>query len=536
MFYQPNINYEPTEVLCYLRKSRSDDPLMSTSEVLAKHEEILDDWCQKNLGAPVPEKNKYREVVSGESLADRPEIQLVLKRMESPAIKAVLCVEPQRLTRGDLEDVGRIMKLFKYTNTLVITPQRVYDLHDDYDWDAFERELKRGNDYLAYTKKILARGRLLSVSQGHFIGSTPPYGYDKVWVTEGKNKYPTLAINPEQANVVQIMFDLYVRQDFGYIKIARALDDYGFAAPKGAHWSPAAIKDMLTNIHYIGKIKWNWRKTIPVVEDGEIVKTRPKSNDYEVFDGKHEAIISEELFQAAQKKMGRNSRGRIGLVPKNALAGILQCRCGRVMLYQSFNKNGKERSAPRLYCPNQSHCNTGSCTYDEMIDLVCDILKQNLEDFEIELDNNNDEVLKVHQKIIKNLEDKLADVEAREISLWESQAHPDPAQRMPEYIFKKLKNKLLEEKSETMSALENAKETMPKPREYEEKISRFHNALEALKDPEVDVAAKNALLKLCIDKIIYHRERPVRGSNTVSIASKKYWDTRPIKLEVKLWA
>lgn len=536
MFYQPTLDFASSDILCYLRKSRSDDPLMSTSEVLARHEEILDDWCQKNLGALVPEGNKYREVVSGESLTDRPEIQLVLKRMESPAIKALLCVEPQRLTRGDLEDVGRIMKLFKYTNTLVITPQRVYDLHDDYDWDAFERELKRGNDYLAYTKKILARGRLLSVSQGHFIGSIPPYGYDKVWVVDNKNKYPSLAINQEQANAVQIMFDLYVHQDLGYARIAHALEDYGFPAPKGTRWSPAAIKDMLNNVHYIGKIKWNWRKTVPVVEDGEIVKTRPKSTDYEIFEGKHEAIISKELFQAAQEKMGRNSRNRIGLVPRNALAGVLYCRCGRAMLYQAYkSKAGARCSIPRLYCPNQSRCNTGSCTYDEMIDLVCGILKQNLEDFEIESNNNNDDALKVHQKIIKNLEDKLLDAESREISLWESQAHPDPAQRMPEYIFKKLKDKILQEKEEIASALESAKETMPKPREYEEKISRFHGALEALKDPEVDVAAKNMLLKLCIDKIIYQRERPVRGSKDAS-QKKKYWEAHSIKLEVKLRA
>ena len=200
--------FSPDEFLVYLRKSRSDDPLLSVEEVLAKHEAILDEWCEKNLGGKVPEENKYREVVSGETIADRPEVQIVLKRMESPKIKGVIIVEVQRLSRGDLEDAGRIIKLFRFTNTLAVTPPKTYDLRDEYDRDAFERELKRGNEFLEYQKKIMNRGRLLSVSQGNYIGSRPPYGYDKVWVMEGKRKCPTLAINEEEANVVRMIFDM----------------------------------------------------------------------------------------------------------------------------------------------------------------------------------------------------------------------------------------------------------------------------------------------------------------------------------------
>ena len=132
---------KPDEIIDYLRKSRSDDPLLTVEEVLEKHEQMLDEWSMKNIGEVTPEKNKYREVVSGETLKERPEINIVLRRIESPKIKALKIVEPQRLTRGDLEDIGRVMKLLKHTNTLVITLQRTYDLRDDYDWDAFEREL-----------------------------------------------------------------------------------------------------------------------------------------------------------------------------------------------------------------------------------------------------------------------------------------------------------------------------------------------------------------------------------------------------------
>ena len=230
MFNIPQINFTLEEVLEYLRKSQSDDPTLTVEEVLENHEKILDDWTERHLGGKIPERNKFREVVSGETMKERPGILQILRMIESPNIKAVLVVEPQRLTRGDGEEIGRLMKLFKYSNTLIATPYRTYDLRDDYDWEAFERELRKGNDYLEYSKKILNRGRLLSVSQGNYIGNVPPYGYDKDWVMDGKRKCPTLKINPEQANVVQMIFDMYVNKDMGCTRICNYLDNMGIKA------------------------------------------------------------------------------------------------------------------------------------------------------------------------------------------------------------------------------------------------------------------------------------------------------------------
>ena len=105
------------------------------------------------------------------------------------------------------------------------------------------------------------RGRLLSVSQGNYIGSIPPYGYEKTTIRDGKRKCPTLKIKEDEANIVRIIFDMYVNKNMGYKKIADYLDENGVTPPKGERWSPNAIKDILINIHYIGKVKWNRRKT-----------------------------------------------------------------------------------------------------------------------------------------------------------------------------------------------------------------------------------------------------------------------------------
>lgn len=74
-------NYETYE---YSRKSRSDDPLLSVEEVLESHEKIIEEYAINNLGGPIPEENKFKEVCSSETIDDRPEMVRLLKAIENP--------------------------------------------------------------------------------------------------------------------------------------------------------------------------------------------------------------------------------------------------------------------------------------------------------------------------------------------------------------------------------------------------------------------------------------------------------------------
>ena len=501
--YNYNIgNLQPGEIIVYFRKSRTDDPTLSVEEVLSKHEAMLDEWAERNLGAKIPEENKYREVVSGETIADRPEIQKVLKLIESPKIKAILIVEVQRLSRGDLEDAGRLIKLIRYTNTLVITPMKTFDLKDEYDRDMFERELKRGNEFLEYQKKIMGRGRLLSVSQGNYLGTYPPYGYDKIFIQEGKRKCPTLAPNEEQANVVRMIFDMYVNQDMAFHAIAKHLDRLQIKPAARKYWSASSILAIITNPHYIGKVRWNYRKIVVVVEDGEVKKTNPKAKDdeYLIYDGKHPAIISDEMFELAQQKHGKTPRVNSKYKMSNSLAGILYCQCGKAMVRR------RGASGVRLHCSEQTHCHTRSCCFSDMMDFVVELLKNKITEFEIEIKNENKDFVALHEKQIANLEKKLNDIQAREIAQWEMQADPDPTKRMPQHIFQMLNEKLVKERDEIQKALEDAKQNMPSKVNHPQKIITLQNTLDALRDDAKSPAEKNKLLKACIKRITYNRQ------------------------------
>lgn len=505
MYYQPEKDLSPEEILLYLRKSRTDDPTLDVEEILARHETILDEFSERTWGKKIPQSQKIREIVSGETIDSRPELLRILKMIESPKIKALLLVEVQRLGRPDLEDIGRLSKLFRYTNTLVITPQKTFDLRNEYDREAFERELMRGNEYLEYTKKIMSRGRLLSVQQGNFIGTKPPYGYDKDIIMEGKKKCHTLKINEAEANVVRMVFDMYVNQDMGRVNIAHHLNKLGVPTRTGALWTQDTLKTMLENEHYIGKVRWNWRKTVTVVEDGEIKKVRPKTEvgEYLVYDGKHSAIISEELFRAAREKQGRNHRAKPSTKVRNPLAGLLFCQCGRAMTLRTYTTHNAE---PRLLCSNQKYCGTTSCLYSEILDRVRDTLKQCIADFEIRIQNDDKTSQQLHENLIKRLKLKMEELNRKEISQWEKYSE----ENMPKDIFDKLNEKVLKEKDEVQQALCKAYESMPEPIDYEEQLLRFKDALDALDDPEVSAEKKNKLLKTCIERIDYHREKAVR--------------------------
>lgn len=508
MWQLPKLTIE--EILLYLRKSQADDPLLTVEETLAKHEDRLDNWVEQNLPGQgrIPEANRYREVVSGETIDSRPRFLDVLRRIESPKIKALLCVEPQRLSRGSLKDIGRLVELLRYSGTIVITMQYTYDLRDDRDRELFERELMRGNEYLEYYKRIQQAGRLQSCRAGNFIGQKAPYGLRKVQVMEGKKKCFTLEPDPETAPVVKMIFEMY-RDGLGMTRIADRLEALHIPAPEGKRWVPDTIPRFLKNEHYIGKVVWNKRPTTRTIQDGEVVISRPIAEEYLVFEGKHDAIISMDLWDAVQEKRGKIPRNNKAGNFSNPLAGLLFCRtCGRSMTRRTYkNKEGKERCAPRVACTDQRTCRTGSATQDEVVAEVVKVLREAIEDFEIRIEKGTDDSVAIHRQMVERLEKRLEELRELEVSQWDEKIRG----KIPPHVFDRLNGQTLQEMQEVQQALCTAQDAVPEPVDLREKVTTFQAALDALSDPEAPAREQNKLLKECIERIDYHREQVNNG-------------------------
>lgn len=503
------------QYIIYLRKSRQDDPRETVEEVLAKHEIQLQEYAQREFGGRIPEENIYREVVSGESIEDREEILKVLARIEDPTIKGVLVIEPQRLSRGDLEDCGRLISDFRYTNTSVVTPYMTYDLTNKMERKFFQDELLRGRDYLEYTKEILLRGRIAAIKRGCFIGNIPPYGFNKVKI----GKDCTLEIIEEQAEIVRLIFDLYVTQGLTPGAIARKLNAMGVPAPRGGKWFKDTIRGTIRNVHYVGNVTFNKIKNTVVVENGEkkVKRLAQPEDEIIVAEGLHDAIISEETWEAAQKLVARHPREAHNQELKNPLGGVLFCgKCGRVMVRHPYAK-----AETRYECRNAPRC-FKSVKMSHVIEAVIAALEEaELPALQLKIKNGDGKAAKIQQRLLAKLEKQMDDYRAQE----DKQFELLETGRYTQDVFDRRHAVLHDKMEDCQKQIYQAKAAMPKDVDYEERVVALQYAIDMLKDPEASPADQNKALQAIVERIELtsipsdhqNRKRNVRGHSPFSL-------------------
>ena len=329
----------------YLRKSRADMELekLKKFDTLKQHEKFLKDRA-KQLGIKI--RHIYREVVSGESIQERPEIQKVLKDIETGTVDGILVVEVERLTRGDSKDQGTISQAFKYSNTLIITLNKIYDPNSDDDEEYFEFGLFMSRREYKAINRRMQRQRLANVLVGKYCASEPPFGYKKVRIKYDKGY--TLEPIPEEAEVVKEMFQK--RADgMGFDIICNWLNTLDFKPKTSDVWTPSTIKGMLSNPVYLGKIRWNSNKQHKSLVNGQIVKKRTRGTKDEIIlvEGLHPAIIEENLFNIVQGIQPKQVSTKHRTELQNPLATLIRCAdCGRSMQRRPYYENKKQE--PKL--------------------------------------------------------------------------------------------------------------------------------------------------------------------------------------------
>ena len=337
---------------------------VSVEETLSRHRQILDRFCKdKKLNVV----EVLEEVVSGESLAARPQMMRLLDLVSTGMYVGVVCMDIERLSRGSSMEAGYIMQIFQTNYCKIITPGKTFDLQNESDEQFTDMKFMFSRYELKTINKRLVRGRNQSASEGKFMGSMAPYGYRPYKLAGQKGN--SLRIEPEEAKVVQMIYDMYGKQGMGYNAIAYALNDMHIPARKG-EWSQTSIVNILTNEVYLGKIRWRREPVKKVVKDGFLAKTRILNDDYELYDGMHEPIITEEQWEmakAVKEKKGHHSTHTTKEL-KNPFAGILFCeKCGAALKRNVPGKN--QGTAPWFRCPTRGcDCRIVKChTVEEAI-------------------------------------------------------------------------------------------------------------------------------------------------------------------------
>lgn len=513
-----SLYYSSKYYIIYLRKSRSDDPTQTVEEVLAKHEAMLQEYAERELGGRIPEGNIYREVVSGESIAEREEIQKVLTRMQDPNCAGVLVVEPQRLSRGDLVDCGKLINWLQDTETMVYTPIMTYNLLNKMERKFFQDELMRGRDYLEYVCEIMARGRVASVKRGNIL-SGAPLGYVKV--KNGKSS--TLEFDEKWAPVVRLIFELYGRKRMSTRAIAAHLDAIGVPTLQGAPWNSTTVARILSNERYAGFVTYNKVMTMYVIEHGERVKKKIKlkADDPRIIrvKGNFEPLIDDELWaltREAFKNAPRTCESNKNL--KNVLAGLIVCsHCGYALQLVPLKKGKDLQYSERYREPNLKPC-FKSVKAERVVAALLEALEHaELPDLQAKAKSGAGASRAIQEGLIASLEKQLKEHQAQLSNIYDLR-EKDPESYPPD-IFGERVGVVRGRIESCMQQLEAARESLPPEVDYDERVVTLTAAIQALKDPDADVSQTNYLLKRIIEKIVFTgtpRGTP-RGENNFSL-------------------
>ena len=384
----------------YLRKSRADAEAEARGEgeTLARHQNILLDLAKrKNLDIGAI----YKELVSGETIAARPEVQKLLEEVSAGKWDGVICMEVERLARGDTIDQGIVAQAFKCSNTLIVTPSKTYDPSNEYDEEYFEFNLFMSRREYKTIRRRMTAGRIASVREGNYIGSIAPYGYKK---TQLPDKSFTLEPEPQEAEIVKLIFDLYIEQHMGASKIATYLNSIGAAPRKSESWDASSVRPILSNPVYCGYVHWNTRPIIKAYANGKYINTRPRSAKGEVHKGKHEPIISEEMWNKANDIMQshKQQQNPFDKPLQSQYAKLMFCGlCGRAMVRRPY------KNKPAMYmCVNKS-CGCMASDEDDITDLVMHSIADHLVDIENMINgnvkpNSKDKKAETARKVLTN--------------------------------------------------------------------------------------------------------------------------------------
>ncbi|WP_425447785.1 recombinase family protein [Dethiothermospora halolimnae] len=476
----------------YLRKSRADIEAEANGEgeTLARHERILFGLAKK---MKINITKIYKEIVSGETISSRPMMQQLLSDVEKGVWEGVLVVEVERLARGDTIDQGTVAQTFKYSNTKIITPMKVYNPANEFDEEYFEFGLFMSRREYKTINRRLQQGRMQSVKEGKYLGTIAPYGYKRKKLKNQKGY--TLEPIPKQADIVRLIYKWYTSESkrIGVSLIARKLNNMKVPTAKGGDWTTSTIRGILGNPVYMGKIRWNARPVKKKVIDGEIIKERPraKKKDVIIIDGLHEGIVDEKTFNLTQHYLAKNStlpvptRYKI----KNPLAGLIVCgMCGRKM-----NRRPHKGDYPDTLMCTGPTCNNISSHLHLVEEKLLSALEDWLDNYKMKINNaekqNSDLEVDVIKKSIKELDKELETLEKQ---------------------FNKLHD-LLEQ------GIYSTEKFLERSRVLNEKINTINNDKETLKKSLKDFSAKEKNKKLIIPKV----EKVIEGYKHIKDPAKK---------------
>lgn len=154
------------------------------------------------------------------------------------------------------------------------------------------------------SRKLSSRvkfGHRQAIENGHVLGSSNITGY--------KKDNCKLVIVENEAKFIKTLFELYSSGKYGFQKLSKKLSELGYLNKKGKLYDKDSLKRMIENPKYKGYYR---AKTYEILDYRTKRRKKNSLDDqvlYKCKDGSIPAIISEELWDQANKILKSRTKG-----------------------------------------------------------------------------------------------------------------------------------------------------------------------------------------------------------------------------------
>jgi DNA invertase Pin-like site-specific DNA recombinase/transposase len=269
---------------------------------------------------------------------DRPKYQEMMARIRKGEFTHLLVWKLDRISRN-LRDFTELWDELKEYGVTFVSKMEQFDTST-----AMGEAMLRIILVFAELERKLTAERVYSImlsraQKALWNGAPVALGYD--WDPENE----TIKINPEEAELVHLIFDLYEEKQSA-LAVAEWLHENGKKTKRGGTWGSKSVIDILRNPIYIGVYRWNYRQS----GRGEL---KPEDEVITV-ENALPAIISREQWERVQKLLDGNYKGRRDQQRRakhlHILSGLIRCGyCGKTYISARNTKPHKHNYHPSYY-------------------------------------------------------------------------------------------------------------------------------------------------------------------------------------------
>lgn len=268
---------------------------------------------------------------SGKSITGRPEFTQMLQDVadDKDGVEYILVFKLSRFGRNAADVLNSLQYIQDFGVNLICVEDGIDSSKDSGKLTitvlSAVAEIEREN-ILVQTME----GRKQKAREGKWNGGQAPFGYTL------DSKKGMLLVNPEEAEIVKIIFNKFVNEGLGADSISNYLNQHGYVKTKYRshelnYFTRSLVRKILDNPVYIGKIAYG-KSSTEKIKGTRDQYHRVRNDDFLLAEGLHEAIIDLDLWEGARAKREETGVKWVkthSLEHEHILTGLLKCPvCG----------------------------------------------------------------------------------------------------------------------------------------------------------------------------------------------------------------